>query len=172
MSNVPLRRFVIALTSVLFISAVFAAGIGLYVAALARWPLLLVWWPRLVAGVVAVVAVVVPIGAWWLWWRLPRRQVNRLRLTIRDPKARADVEDNFRKTIGQLLLAAAALVGAGLAYLQFTEQQRNTQKQFEDQQKASRDLLISNQVAKDFELLGNKDKGASFNCGYVSSGWG
>jgi len=146
MSNVPLRRFVIALTSVLFISAVFAAGIGLYVAALARWPLLLVWWPRLVAGVVAVVAVVVPIGAWWLWWRLPRRQVNRLRLTIRDPKARADVEDNFRKTIGQLLLAAAALVGAGLAYLQFTEQQRS-----------SHDVLISNQVAKGFELLGNKD---------------
>ena len=92
-----------------------------------------------------------------------------MRLTIRDPKARADVEDNFRKTIGQLLLAAAALVGAGLAYLQFTEQQRNTLKQFEtqqdtsgkqfeEQQKASRDLLISNQVAKGFELLGNKDK--------------
>jgi len=68
-----------------------------------------------------------------------------------------------------LLLAAAALVGAGLAYLQFTEQQGNTQqqfaaqqdasrKQFEEQQKASRDLLMSNQVAKGFELLGNKDK--------------
>jgi len=56
------------------------------------------------------------------------------------------------------LLAAAALVGAGLAYLQFTEQQRDTLKQFEDQQKASRALLISNQVAKGFELLGNKDK--------------
>src|SRR6516162_11808292 len=166
MSNVPLRRFVIALTSVLFISAVFAAGIGLYVAALARWPLLLVWWPRLVAGVVAVVAVVVPIGAWWLWWRLPRRQVNRLRLTIRDPKARADVEDNFRKTIGQLLAGAAVLIGAALAYLQFTEQQRAAQEQFSKQQQtsheqllqqeqASRDLLISNQVSKGFEQLGN-----------------
>ena len=43
------------------------------------------------------------IGAWWLWWRLPKRQVNRLSLKIRDAKARADVEDNFRKTIGQLL---------------------------------------------------------------------
>jgi len=166
MSNVPLRRFVIALTSVLFISAVFAAGIGLYVAALARWPLLLVWWPRLVAGVVAVVAVVVPIGAWWLWWRLPRRQVNRLRLGIRDPKARADLEDNFRKTIGQLLAGAAVLIGAALAYLQFTEQQRAAQEQFSKQQQtsheqllqqeqASRDLLISNQVSKGFEQLGN-----------------
>jgi hypothetical protein len=60
----------------------------------------------------------------------------------------------------------------GLARKQFLEQQDASRKQFEDQQKASRDLLISNQVAKDFELLGNKDKGASFNCGYVSSGWG
>src|SRR6516164_8532935 len=114
----------------------------MYTAALALWPLLLVWWPWLVAGLVAVVA----LGAWWLWWRLPKRQVDRLRLTIRDPKARTDVEDNFRK-IGQLLLAAAALVGAGLAYLPFQQQQRS-----------SHDVLISNQVAKGFELLGNKDK--------------
>jgi hypothetical protein len=42
-------------------------------------------------------------GAWWAWWRLPKRQVDNLRLQIRDPKARADVEDNFRKTIGQVL---------------------------------------------------------------------
>jgi hypothetical protein len=60
-------------------------------------------------------------GVWWLWWRLPKRQVDRLRLTIRDPKARADVEDNFRKAIGQLLGGlvvllggTAALLGAGL----------------------------------------------------------
>jgi hypothetical protein len=110
----------------------------MYTAALALWPLLLVWWPWLVA--------VVALGAWWLWWRLPKGQVHRLRLTIRDPKARTDVEDNFRK-IGQLLLAAAALVGAGLAYLPFQQQQRS-----------SHDVLISNQVAKGFELLGNKDK--------------
>jgi hypothetical protein len=29
--------------------------------------------------------------AWWLWWRLPKRQVGRLSLKIRDAKARADV---------------------------------------------------------------------------------
>jgi hypothetical protein len=63
-------------------------------------------------------------GGWWLWWRLPRRQVERLSLKIRDAKARADVEDNFRKTIGQLLGGAAVLVGAGFAYLQFMQQQR------------------------------------------------
>ena len=98
-----------------------------------RWRPCAVWWPWLVAGAVAVVA----FGAWWLWWRLPKRQVDRLRLTIRDPKARADVEDNFRKTIGQLLGGAAVLVGAGFAYLQFQQQQRS-----------SHDVLISNQVAK------------------------
>jgi uncharacterized protein YjbI with pentapeptide repeats len=125
--------------------------------------LLLVWWPWLLAAAVAEVA----LGAWWLWWRLPMRQMRSI--TAADPKARADIEDNFRKTIGQLLGGAAVLIGAGIAYLQFTEQQRNTQKQFvdqqdasrkqfEEQQKASRDLMISNQVAKGFELLGNKDQ--------------
>ena len=94
MRNATLRRLVIALISVLVIFAAFAAGIGVYVAALALWPLVLVWWPWLLAGAAAVVA----LGAWWLWWRLPKWQVDRLRLTIRDPKARADVEDNFRKT--------------------------------------------------------------------------
>src|SRR5271167_493944 len=87
-------------------------------------------------------------GAWWLWWRLPKRQVDRLRHTLRDPKARADVEDNFRKTIGQLLGGAAVLLGAGLAYLQFSQQQQASQRQFSQQQQAARELLISNQVAK------------------------
>jgi uncharacterized protein YjbI with pentapeptide repeats len=94
-------------------------------------------------------------GAWWAWWRLPKRQVDRLRLHIRDPKARADVEDNFRKTIGQLLGGAAVLIGAGLAYLQFSQQQQTAQQQFTQQQQASHELLISNQVAKGFEQLGS-----------------
>jgi hypothetical protein len=33
---------------------------------------------------------------------VPKWQISRLRLTIYDPKAHADVEDNFRKTLGQL----------------------------------------------------------------------
>jgi uncharacterized protein YjbI with pentapeptide repeats len=79
----------------------------------------------------------------WLYW--PRRATNRL--PIPDPKERANVEDNFRKTAGQLIGGAAVLLGAGFAYLQFQQQQ-----------KAAQDLLISNQVAKSFELLGNKEK--------------
>jgi uncharacterized protein YjbI with pentapeptide repeats len=93
-------------------------------------------WLGFLAGVGA-------LGAWWLWWRLPKRQIARLRLAIRDPKDRADVEDNFRKTIGQLLGGAAVLVGAGFAYMQFQQQQR-----------AAYDLLISNQVSKGFDQLG------------------
>ena len=65
------------------------------------------------------------------------------RSKIRDPKARADVEDNFRKTVGQVLGGAAVLIGAGAAYLQFTQQQQSTHH----------DLLISNQVSKGFEQL-------------------
>jgi uncharacterized protein YjbI with pentapeptide repeats len=82
----------------------------------------------------------------WLWWRLPKRQVDRLRHAIRDPMARTDVEDNFGKTVGQLLGGAAVLIGATFAYLQFTQQQRS-----------AHDLLGSNQVAKGFELQGNNE---------------
>lgn len=46
------------------------------------------------------------------------------------------------KTVGQALGGAAVLIGAVAAYLQFTQQQQ-----------ASRDLLISNQVSKGFEQL-------------------
>jgi hypothetical protein len=107
------------------------------------------WWRRLslpwdnqtaIASAVPAVAIVWAI--WWLWWRLPRRQLVRLSIQIPDPKARADTEDNFRKTVGQVLGGAAVLIGAGAAYLQFTQQQQ-----------ASRDLLISNQVSKGFEQL-------------------
>ena len=91
-----------------------------------------VWWPWLAgAGGVAVL-----YGAWWLWWRLPKRQINRFR--IGDAKARADVEDNFRKTITQLFAGLVtlfagivALSAAVIAYLQLSEQQ-----------KSSHDLLI------------------------------
>jgi Pentapeptide repeats (8 copies) len=92
---------------------------------------------------------------WLVWWRLPKRHADRLRLTIRDPKARADVEDNIRKTVGQLLGGMAVLIGAALAYPQFTQQQRTSQQQFAQQQQASHELLTSNQVSKGFEQLGN-----------------
>jgi Pentapeptide repeats (8 copies) len=92
--------------------------------------------------VIALAALALLFGIWWLWWRLPKCQVDRLALKIRDPKARADIEDNFRKTVGQALGGAAVLIGAGFALFQFIQQQ-----------KAAHDLLISNQVSKGFEQL-------------------
>jgi hypothetical protein len=109
----------------LIVLAAFASGVGIY----ATWPATKAWWlvfwPWLVAGGIPLVA----LGAWWLWWRLPRWQVDRLRSTMPDTKARADVEDNFRKTVGQLLGGAAVLLGAGFAYLQFSAQQENARQQ-------------------------------------------
>jgi uncharacterized protein YjbI with pentapeptide repeats len=95
---------------------------------------------------IAIVALALLAAIWWLWWWLPKRQVARPSRTIRDPKARADTEDNFGKTVGTALGGAAALIGAVVAYLQFTQQQQ-----------ASHDLLISNQVSKGFEQLAGKE---------------
>ena len=104
---------------------------------------------------IAVVVSVIAALAFWWWW--PKWQVNRLALEIRDPKARADVEDNFRKTVGQLLGGAAVLFGAWLAFLQFSQQQQTAQitqqQRAAQQQQAVHDLLISNQVSKGFEQL-------------------
>jgi hypothetical protein len=125
------------------------------------------------AAAAALAALAFLWALWWLWWRLPKQQVARLSLKIRDPKARADVEDNFRKTIGQALGGFAVLVGAGFGLFQFlqqqktaSEQQRIATEQFAQQQKTAydqasaqqrtaQDLLISNQVAKGFEQLGS-----------------
>jgi hypothetical protein len=81
-----------------------------------------------------------------VWWWVPKWEVNHLRLKVRDAKARADVEDNFRKTLSQLFGGVAVLLGAAFAYYQ-------TQLTA----KASRDLLVSQQTSKGFEQLGNPD---------------
>jgi uncharacterized protein YjbI with pentapeptide repeats len=95
------------------------------------------WWLGIVIAITAVIGVA---GAAW-WW-VPKWQMKSV--TTGDPKARADIEDNFRKTVGQALGGIAVLLGAVAAYLQFTQQQD-----------AAHDLLISNQVAKGFEQLGS-----------------
>jgi uncharacterized protein YjbI with pentapeptide repeats len=98
-------------------------------------------------------AAVVAWWLWWLWWRLPKRQAENYRLQIRDAKARADIEDAYRRTIGQLIGGVAVLIGAGFAYYQFLDQQDRSQKQL----KATYDQLNSQQVAKGFEQLGSKE---------------
>src|ERR1700722_19735203 len=100
---------------------------------------------RITIGLAVLAALLLAIAVWWSWWRLPKREAARLALKIRDAKARADVEDNYRKTVGQALGGVAVLLGAGFAYLQFSQQQR-----------AAHDLLISGQVSKGFEQLGSE----------------
>jgi uncharacterized protein YjbI with pentapeptide repeats len=95
-------------------------------------------------GLAALAALLLAMAIWWLWWWLPKREAARLALN--DPKDRLDVEDDYRKTVGQALGGIAVLLGAGVAYLQFSQQQQS-----------AHDLLISNQVSKGFEQLGNKD---------------
>ena len=67
-----------------------------------------IWLP-----IAVVVSVIAALAFWW-WW--PRWQVNLLALEIRDPKARADVEDKFRKTVGQLLAAPQCCLVLGLLF--------------------------------------------------------
>jgi hypothetical protein len=108
------------------------------------------YWPIVVKSAGAVLVVVV---VWWLWWRLPKRQMRSI--TAADPKARADIEDNFRKTVGQALGGIAVLIGAGIAYYGTQQTLQVNEEGARRGQQASRDLLISNQVAKGFEQLGS-----------------
>lgn len=154
-----LRRITTAL-------AIAITTLALLWAALFWWRrFLLPWDGRLVAAIVVPTAASM-MAIWWLWWRLPRRQLHKLDIQIHDPKARADTEDNFRKTIGQALGGIAVLIGAGVAYLQFTEQQRASDQQSLRQQQAAHDLLISNQVSKGFEQLAN-DKSLTMRLGGI-----
>ena len=75
--------------------------------------------PAVQIAVAVVAALALLWGIWWLWWRLPRHQAARL--APDDPKARADVEDNFRKTIGQVLGGAVVLFAVIAGYWQFKQ---------------------------------------------------
>jgi len=145
--------------AIITITVIAALGLPWVISWLWQW-LPKQWDAWIMVAIAADAALMAVAAIWWLWWRLPRRQVARLSLKIRDPKARADVEDNFRKTVGQALGGAAVLIGAVAAYLQFTQQQQTAYQQILSQQQAaesgrktSQDLLISNQVAKSFEQL-------------------
>ena len=106
-----------------------------------------------ITTVIIAVSAIALLG--WLWWIVPKWQLNSLRPEIppANPKDRADVEDNFRKTFGQALGGAAVLIGAAFAFFQFQEQR----SEFSQQQQAARDLLISNQVSKGFEQFAGKN---------------
>lgn len=106
----------------------------------------------LIIGVSVVVIAALLAGGAYLWWWVPKWQMRSVR--VPDPKDRADIEDNFRKTVSQVLTGLLVLFGvgfgAGIAYW-------GTFQTLQANQRAAGDLLINNQVSKGFELLGNKD---------------
>jgi hypothetical protein len=110
-------------------------------------------------GILVIVVIAAAMWGWWWWW--PRREVDRL--GVSGAKDRADVEDNFRKTVGQLLGGAAVLIGAAFAYFQTQwtlqashDQLISQEKQTQRTLQASHEQLISQQVSKGFELLGQR----------------
>jgi hypothetical protein len=101
--------------------------------------------PWFVTGAISVGIVLVILLLGVVWWWIPKWQVNQLRLTIYDPKAHADVEDNFRKTLSQSFGGIALLLTAVFGYYQFKETLNQTEKARQTSQKTSEDLLISRQ---------------------------
>jgi hypothetical protein len=98
-----------------------------------------------------------------IWWWVPKWQVRGLRGKIRDAKARADLEDNLRKTLSQLFGGVAVMLAAAFAYYQsqVAAQQsdavnRQSREASERTLKASQALLVSQQTSKGFELLGSE----------------
>jgi hypothetical protein len=111
-------------------------------------PAPIVDWITIVLAVLA--ALLLAVAIWWLWWRLPKQQADRLSLTIRDRKARADVEDNYRKNVGQVLVGvAAALFASAFTYLQFLQRDRELVQQAQE----AHDTLMNNAFGKAFEQI-------------------
>jgi uncharacterized protein YjbI with pentapeptide repeats len=85
------------------------------------------------------------------WWWLPVWLVNRKKLKFGSAKMRAEMEDNYRKTLGQGMGGIALLLGAAFTYYQL----RTTVNQAEATAQISKDVLISQEVSRGFEQLGS-----------------
>ena len=90
-----------------------------------------------------------------VWWWVPKLQMRGL--TFENDKDRAATEDNFRKTVGQVIGGAAVLVGALFAYLQFSQQQNATSEQFAKQQDAAAKEALRQQTAANEQLKVQQD---------------
>jgi hypothetical protein len=62
--------------------------------------------------------VIILAAAGVVWWFVPKWQAKHLSAEIQEAKDRANLEDNYRKTVGQMLGIVITLGGAGLAYNQ------------------------------------------------------
>jgi hypothetical protein len=111
------------------------------------------WWVG-----IGIAAIILGIGVVCLWWWVPKWQMRFI--ALEDQKTRADIEDNFRKTVGQalgtvaqVLGGIAVIVGAWWAYRGTQQTLQANQEQSRLSLQASHDLLISQQVSKGFAQL-------------------
>src|SRR5215470_15325967 len=68
--------------------------------------------------------IVLALAAWW-WF--PKWQIRRYH--VRDVAARGTLEDNFRKTIGQLIGGVGLIAGLFFTFAQFQETHNNVGRQ-------------------------------------------
>jgi Pentapeptide repeats (8 copies) len=98
-------------------------------------------------NIALITALVLIVGAILcaVWWWVPKLQMHGL--TFENDKDYAATEDNFRKTVGQVIGGAAVLVGALFAYLQFSQQQDMATREALRQQNTANEQLKTQQDA-------------------------
>ena len=120
--------------------------------------LLLVFYNLLLKILVGGVAIAFAACACASWWWLPPYYVRRYHPEIIEPKERADVEDNFRKNVGQFLGGIVVLLGIWKAYVETSQTLSKSEASQALQRKSSTDLLYSQQFGKAFDQLGTVDR--------------
>jgi hypothetical protein len=118
---------------------------------LALW---LLWLPWLEAIGVTVAITILLVALWAIWWWLPKYEANN-RLSGADAKAKAEVEDKFRKTVSNVLGGAAVIIGAFLTYYGTMRTLQENHDQSQRTIQTSRDQFLSAQVSKGLEALGS-----------------
>ena len=93
-----------------------------------------------------------------IWWSLPRWQLRKFHADIEKPAERADTEDKFRRTVGQILGGAAVLGGLALSLGELQTSREAIRAQGENllQQR------LSQQFTKGLELLGKNMPAETF----------
>ncbi|WP_426529494.1 pentapeptide repeat-containing protein [Bradyrhizobium sp. McL0615] len=117
---------------------------------------------ELASGVATILVIL--FGAYLVWWFVPPRVVGRLDIT--NTKDRADVTDNYRKTIGQALGAIVLIVTFAWTFYKDREtidlsraQLKAQADQFFEQQLQTRDQFVNQQFIAASGLLKEKSVG-------------
>jgi hypothetical protein len=96
--------------------------------------------------------IVLIAAAAWFWWRFPRWQLQKFHPDIIDAAERADAEDKFRRTLGQVLGGGAILAGLVLTFVEIEDARKASRAQVENLSKQQ----VTQQFSKAVELLGEQ----------------